>query len=57
MAASASLPQTMHQDLHTLTQEIRQAARALRRNYEPTRLYELRIAIRRIRSMLKHRGS
>ena len=47
----------MHQDLHTLTQEIRQAARALRRNYEPARLYELRVAIRRIRSMLKHRGS
>jgi CHAD domain-containing protein len=47
----------MHQDLHTLTQEIRQAARALRRDYEPARLYELRVAIRRIRSMLKHRGS
>jgi len=57
MTASAPLPETMHQDLHTLTQEIRQAARALRRNYEPARLYELRVAIRRIRSMLKHRGS
>jgi CHAD domain-containing protein len=47
----------MHQALHTLTTEIRQAARDLRRNYEPARLYELRVAIRRIRSLLKHRGS
>jgi CHAD domain-containing protein len=47
----------MHQALHTLTKEIREAARDLRRSYEPARLYELRVAIRRIRSMLKHRGS
>jgi CHAD domain-containing protein len=47
----------MHHALRTLTKEIRQAARDLRRHYEPARLYELRVAIRRIRSMLKHRDS
>jgi CHAD domain-containing protein len=47
----------MQQDLRTLTREIRQAARDLRRHYEPARLYDLRVAIRRIRSMLKHRDS
>jgi CHAD domain-containing protein len=47
----------MHQGLRTLTREIRQAARDLRRHYEPARLYELRVAIRRIRSVLQHRSS
>jgi CHAD domain-containing protein len=47
----------MHQDLRKLTREIRQSARDLRRHYEPARLYELRVAIRRIRSMLQHRSS
>lgn len=47
----------MHKALRTLTKEIRQAARDLRKCYEPARLYELRVAIRRIRSLLKHRGS
>jgi CHAD domain-containing protein len=47
----------MQQDLRTLTREIRQAARDLTRCYEPARLYDLRVAIRRIRSMLKHRDS
>lgn len=47
----------MHQSLRTLTKEIRQIARDLRRHYEPARLYELRVAIRRIRSLLQHRSS
>ena len=47
----------MHKDLRRLTREIRQAARDLRHGYEPARLYEFRVAIRRVRSMLKHRGS
>ena len=47
----------MHKDLRRLTREIRQAARDLRHGYESARLYEFRVAIRRIRSMLKHRGS
>lgn len=47
----------MHTDLRRLTRQIRQAASDLRRGYEPARLYELRVAIRRIRSMLMHRGS
>ena len=47
----------MHQSLRTLTKEIRQVARDLRRQYESARLYELRVAIRRIRSMLQHRSS
>ena len=47
----------MHQDLRVHTREIRQAARELECGYEPARLYEFRVAIRRIRSMLKHRGS
>lgn len=47
----------MHKDLRRLTREIRQAACDLRHGYEPARLYEFRVAIRRVRSMLKHRNS
>jgi CHAD domain-containing protein len=47
----------MHADLRRLTREIRQAARDLSHGYDSARLYELRVAIRRVRSMLKHRGS
>lgn len=47
----------MHKDLRRLTREIRQTARDLERGYDPARLYEFRVAIRRVRSMLKHRGS
>lgn len=47
----------MHKDLRRLTREIRQAARDLRHGYESARLYEFRVAIRRVRSMLKHRSS
>jgi CHAD domain-containing protein len=47
----------MHKDLRRLTREIRQAARDLRHGYEPSRLYDFRVAIRRVRSILKHRGS
>lgn len=47
----------MYKDLRRLTKEIQQAARDLRHGYDSARLYELRVAIRRVRSLLKHRGS
>ncbi|MGK2927516.1 MAG: CHAD domain-containing protein [Lysobacterales bacterium] len=47
----------MYKELRRLTREIQQAARDLRHGYDSARLYELRVAIRRVRSMLKHRSS
>lgn len=47
----------MHQRLLEVTQDLDTARQALLRGYDPVRLYNLRVAMRRIRSILKQIGS
>lgn len=46
----------MHQRLLKVTQDLEQAQDALLELYDPTRLYDFRVASRRIRSILKQSG-
>jgi CHAD domain-containing protein len=48
---------SVHQPLDELTGTIEQAAAALRAGYDAEQLYALRVASRRVRSILKHIGS